>query len=160
MASADPRDYPLINPNFMSEKEDFDTIYQGIKFVLSLNKTDALKDFQLGITSVPACDELDYFSDDWWYCYTKQTSTSVSELNVSFRDFTVNFQGYHPVGTARMGPNSNSSVVDPELKVHGIGKLRVVDASVMPTLNSGHTNAPTVMIAEKAAEKIILEHSS
>lgn len=80
LASADPRDYPLINPNFMSEKGDFDTIYQGIKFVLSLNQTDALKDIQLDITSIPACDEHDYFSDDWWYCYAQQTSISVSEL--------------------------------------------------------------------------------
>jgi len=59
-----------------------------------------------------------------------------------------------------MGPNPNSSVVNAELKVHGIKKLRVVDASVMPMVNAGHTNAPTVMIAEKSADNIIQEHSS
>lgn len=59
-----------------------------------------------------------------------------------------------------MGPNPKSSVVNAELKVHGIEKLRVVDASVMPLVNSGHTNAPTVMIAEKSADNILLEHSS
>lgn len=70
------------------------------------------------------------------------------------------FKGFHPVGTATMGPNPKSSVVNAELKVHGIKKLRVVDASVIPMVNSGHTNAPTVMIAEKSADNIILEHSS
>lgn len=58
-----------------------------------------------------------------------------------------------------MGPDPETAVVNAQLKVHGIEKLRVVDASVMPIVNSGHTNAPTVMIAEKSAEIIILEHS-
>lgn len=58
-----------------------------------------------------------------------------------------------------MGPNSTTAVVNAELKVYGISKLRVVDASIMPVVNSGHTNAPTVMIAEKSADNIILEYS-
>jgi choline dehydrogenase len=76
-------------------------------------------------------------SDDEWLRHIEQTAECV----------------YHPVGTCKMGKDE-MAVVDSQLRVHGIEKLRVVDASVMPTITSGNTNAPVIMIAEKAADMI------
>ena len=80
-------------------------------------------------------------------------------LRMSDADLVADFRAraatvYHPVGTCRMGPGAQGFVVDPSLRVHGMERLRIVDASVFPTVTSANTNAPTLMVAQKAADLI------
>lgn len=94
--------------------------------------------------NISTCSHLEFQSDDYWKCTLRHLASTI----------------YHPVGTCSMGPtNDGTAVVDPRLRVHGIKNLRVVDASVMPKITSGNTNAPTMMIAHKAA-MMILEDSA
>lgn len=88
---------------------------------------------------LPACDIFEFQSDDYWRCSVRHLSSAL----------------YHPVGSCSMGPTDDgASVVDPRLRVHGMRNLRVVDASVMPKIVSGNTNAATMMIALKAGYMI------
>lgn len=90
----------------------------------------------------PACNEFEIDSNDYWECVC---------INMVY---TV----YHPVGTANMGPDPATSVVDGRLRVHKMKNLRVIDASVMPTLTSGNTQAPTYMVAERASDLVKEDH--
>ena len=78
-------------------------------------------------------------------------------LVADFRERAVTV--YHPVSTCRMGPDPANSVVDSSLRVHGMNRLRVVDASIFPTVTSGNTNAPTLMVARRAADLILASGS-
>ncbi|XP_060518441.1 glucose dehydrogenase [FAD, quinone]-like [Cylas formicarius] len=143
LRSKDPIDRPLIDPNYLSDAQgqDIETFLKGFKYVQRLNETKAFREFHAWMDHPPAepCDgQFERFSDDWWYCAIKNFAAAT----------------YHSVGTTRMGNSTVDSVVDAKLKVHGIGGLRVVDAGVMPVMISGHTNAPTIMVAEKAADLI------
>ncbi len=133
LASADPLAAPLIDPNFLGEPEDVEAMVAGFKLTRRIMDAPAMKTVR----------ERDLF-------------TQGVETDEQIRDFLRNRVDtvYHPVGTCMMGPDPASAVVDAQLRVHGLEGLRVVDASIMPTLVGGNTNAPSIMIGEKAADMI------
>ncbi|MDE0744053.1 MAG: choline dehydrogenase [Woeseiaceae bacterium] len=134
--SADPSQPPTIISNYLSTEGDQKIAVESIKVARKIAKASSLKKYILD-EFVPGES---YTSDEQLLEVAKNNSQSI----------------YHPVGTCKMG-HDDSSVVDDQLKVHGISGLRVVDASIMPELISGNTNAPTMMIAEKAADMILGE---
>jgi choline dehydrogenase-like flavoprotein len=135
LASADPLAAPLIDPNFFGDSADLETMVAGFKLTRRLLETPSLR----------ALQKKDMYAEG------VETDDQIREL-LRQRVDTV----YHPVGTAKMGSDP-MAVVDAKLKVHGLEGLRVVDASVMPTLIGGNTNAPTIMIGEKASDMIKAE---
>jgi choline dehydrogenase len=134
--SADPLARPAIRPNYLSDPVDQATIVAGLRWARQLAAQPALAPW-MGAELRPGVAAQ---SDGELLDYARAFGSTI----------------YHPVGTAAMGrADDPNSVVDPQLRVHGIAGLRVVDASVMPRLVSGNTNAATVMIAEKAADMIM-----
>jgi len=135
IGSSDPYVAPKIRPNFLSNSTDRDIHVAGMRIARDLINTPALAPYIDGET-VPgvACD-----TDERLLEHALRTGATL----------------YHPVSTCQMGPDPKSgAVVDNRLRVHGLTHLRIADASVMPRLTSGNTNAPTIMIAEKAADMI------
>jgi choline dehydrogenase-like flavoprotein len=136
LQSTDPMQPPAIDPNFFGEEADLETMVSGFKMAKRLLDAPALKALQKS-------DEVTGGVE------TDDDIRKVLRQNVD----TI----YHPVGTCKMGVNDPLAVVDPKLKVYGLDGLRVADASIMPTLIGGNTNAPTIMIGEKAADMIKAE---
>ena len=133
LESADPADRPRIDPRFFAEPEDLDALVRGFRLARRLIYAPAFDPYR-GTERMPGPEiDGDAALSDW----------------VRANAHTI----FHPVGTCRMGADADA-VVDPRLRVRGIERLRVVDASVMPTITGGNTNAPTIMIAEKAADMI------
>ena len=137
--SNDPMAAPAIHPNYLATEHDQREMLESFKFIRKLAAAPALKKI--------IAEEL----------YPGLTVASDEDImnNIRARASTV----FHPVSTCRMGPNPHIDVVDQRLCVYGIKNLRVADASVFPTLISGNTNAPTIMIAEKAADLILEDHA-
>ncbi|XP_050528328.1 glucose dehydrogenase [FAD, quinone]-like isoform X2 [Daktulosphaira vitifoliae] len=136
-----PFRYPAITPNYFSNEKDLDIIIAGVRICQHLTKTKALQSIgtRLWDIPIPGCESFAFDSDDYWKCAARQLT------------FTI----YHLSGTCKMGPLKDpTAVVDPRLRVQGIERLRVIDASIMPEIPSAHTNAPTIMIAEKGSDMI------
>lgn len=134
-------EHPKIFTRYFNDSRDMETFVKGIKKVMEIVKTPTFKNMKAEIKRIyfDGCDDFEFESDDYWECMAR----------------TVTYHVYHPVGTAMMGKSKESgAVVDSRLKVFGLKNLRVVDASVMPTIPSVNTNAPTMMIAERAADFI------
>ncbi|MBD2520395.1 GMC family oxidoreductase N-terminal domain-containing protein [Nostoc sp. FACHB-973] len=133
LRSSDPQDTPMIRMNYLQSEADVQKLVAAIKLARQLFQMSHFDEFR-GAEIAPGADVQ---SDADIEAYIRDTCSTV----------------WHPVGTCKMG-NDHMAVVDPELRVHGIEGLRVVDASIMPTITTGNTNAPTIMIGEKAADLI------
>jgi choline dehydrogenase len=132
--SRDPFEYPTIRANYLSSPNDLKVLYAGFEQTRRIYAQPALSAHSGGETLPgPEVQTEDEFVD-----FARRAGTSL----------------YHPVGTCKMGEDP-TAVVDARLRVHGIGGLRVVDASIMPTLTTGNTNAPSIMIGEKGAAMIL-----
>lgn len=141
LRSRDPTDAPVIDAGYFNEPEDLETVIRGIREILKFLDTQNFKihEAELVRFKIDECDKLEFNTDDYWKCFVSYFSSTL----------------YHPIGTCKMGPSSDpEAVVDPRLRVYGLKGLRVVDASIMPKIPSGNTNAPTIMVAEKASDMI------
>ncbi len=131
--TTDPATAPVITPNYLSDPNDARVLLAGMRFTREIFAAPAIARHSV-VETLPGPDVR---TDEALIDYARRFGNTI----------------YHPVGTCRMGQGP-SAVVDERLRVHGIGGLRVIDASVMPTLTTGNTNAPTIMIGEKGAAMI------
>ncbi|XP_018787268.1 PREDICTED: glucose dehydrogenase [FAD, quinone] [Bactrocera latifrons] len=141
LSSSNPFHYPLINANYFDDPFDVKTLVEGAKIALRVANAKVFKQFGSRVHQrpMPNCKKYKIYSDDYLECQARTISMTI----------------YHPCGTAKMGPAWDpEAVVDPRLRVYGVRGLRVIDASIMPTISSGNTNAPVIMIGEKGADLI------
>jgi len=133
LTSANPADAPYLDPNYLGEQADFDALLEAVKLCRKLGYTKAMQDW-MKVEVLPGKDATDADIAD----YIRKSCGTY----------------HHMVGTCKMGID-HMAVVDPQLRVHGVEGLRVADASIMPAVTSGNTNAPAIMIGEKAADMIL-----
>lgn len=141
LRSSNPLKSPFIDMGYFTDPADLDIAAKGAEISLKLSDTPAMRKLgsRLLPRKIPGCQQFDILSADYWKCHCRHLS------------FTI----YHQSGTCKMGPDSDPwAVVDDTLKVKGIKGLRVIDASIMPTIPAAHTNNPTIMIGEKGSDLI------
>ncbi|XP_059474605.1 glucose dehydrogenase [FAD, quinone]-like [Neocloeon triangulifer] len=141
LKSNNPLAWPVMYGNYFDDPRDLESIVEGIKFSIKLSGTAAFQRYNSTLHDIPlpGCVQFEFNTDDYWRCAVRQVTTTL----------------HHQCGTAKMGPKSDpDAVVDPELRVHGIKGLRVVDASIIPRIPAAHTNAVCFMIGEKASDMI------
>src|SRR5262249_39859030 len=134
ITAADPRRPPAINFNFLSSPIDAEVTARAVRIARAVMAAPAMASMQVTELAPGETQTTDDEIIDW----VKRAAETT----------------YHPVGTCKMGVDP-MAVVDPQLRVYGIAGLRVADASIMPTLTSGNTNAPSIMIGEKAADMVL-----
>lgn len=139
LKSANPKDHALIDPNYLAEPRDLQQLVKAVKTGRQIMHAEPL--FQHFESELEPGSHVE--DDAAIEAYIRQRAETI----------------YHPVGTCRMG-HDDMAVVDDRLQVHGMKGLRVVDASIMPTIVGGNTNAPTTAIAEKAADMILANHGA
>jgi choline dehydrogenase len=135
ISANDPLMPPKIHPNYLSTENDIAEMLEGVRYIRNMTSTEALS----SVIEREIIPGLDKDSDEELVEDIRARSTTV----------------FHPCGTCRMGADIKTNVVDSELRVHGVSGLRVADASIFPTITSGNTNAPTIMVGEKAASLIL-----
>ncbi|XP_076385057.1 glucose dehydrogenase [FAD, quinone]-like [Megachile rotundata] len=141
LRSKDPFEPPRMEPNFFTHPADVEIILEGVKHAINISKTPPFQKYgsRLHDIKIPGCRSFEFASDDYWRCAIKHLPSMMN----------------HEIGTAKMGPRDDPfAVVDPQLRVYGVRGLRVADASVMPSMPTGHVNAGIFMIGEKAADMI------
>jgi choline dehydrogenase len=134
LRSASPNDPPLIEYQFLADPDDVQDVLKGVRAIHEIMAQPAMS----ALVNGQFQPESSCRTDADWERYARSMVTP----------------SYHPVGTCKMGVD-DLAVVDPELRVHGVRGLRVVDASIMPLITTGNTNAPSMMIGERAAELIL-----
>lgn len=141
LRSADPLDHPKIVPRYLTHPDDAKRLVDGIKIGIKMAETSALRryGFRLDTTPVNGCENLTFGCDEYWHCALARATGPEN----------------HQAGSCKMGPPQDPlAVVDNQLRVYGVKGLRVADASIMPFVTSSNTNAPVMMIGEKAADFI------
>lgn len=141
LRSKNPLEYPIMVHNYLTHPDDVGVLREGVKTAIAVGQTQAMKRFgaRFHDRPLPNCKHLPLYTDEYWDCVIRQYTMTI----------------YHLSGTAKMGPSSDPmAVLDPQLRVHGIQGLRVIDASMMPTITNGNINAPVMMVAEKGADMI------